>query len=509
MSEIELKFGLTEAAADAVGAILLGRGATTEELESRYWDSADRRLARAGISLRLRRSSTGWDQTVKAEGASPAERMEETVARAGRWDGGAPPPDTRLHAGSQAGERLNEALSKRSGKPAPLGLVHTTRVRRFALSIEVSGADLEVALDRGTVDSSERSLPILELEVELKEGPVAPLIAVGRASLDAHGMWLSTISKAMRGGWLAKLPDPPRAVKAERVQLDRHASGPEIFRAVMRNCVDQVLANAGLLAEGNLEDAVLHQLRIGLRRMRTARRELGMWRGALGDEWQAAADDAFRKLGVYRDHRTIAASMQRRLAAAGSPNPVLRTGSAAEDYDPTRIVRDRAFQNSMLSLLEFLLDAPALARTGPASGDGEPTERDGSAGDPARVVARRLGKLHERLKRDAQEFEKLGTRSRHGVRKRLKRLRYLSELVAPLYRRGRVERFLDEIEPGQDELGRYIDLVVAIRFAEETAETGDPRAWFNVGWLRAQVPRAVERCSKCLRRVDDAEPFWS
>jgi CHAD domain-containing protein len=112
------------------------------------------------------------------------------------------------------------------------------------------------------------------------------------------------------------------------------------------------------------------------------------------------------------------------------------------------------------------------------------------------------------LRRDAKRFEELDEPARHRVRKRLKRLRYLSELVAPLYKRGRVKRFLDTLEPAQDELGRYIDLVVATTLAHEMIEGGDARAWFNVGWLKAQVPRAVERCGKCLRQVVDADPFW-
>ena len=88
---------------------------------------------------------------------------------------------------------------------------------------------------------------------------------------------------------------------------------------MLRSCLDQVLANASLLADGNADDEVVHQLRVGIRRLRTARRELGAWRGAFDDGWVAPAADVFRKLGDYRDRRTVAASMQQQLAAAGSP----------------------------------------------------------------------------------------------------------------------------------------------------------------------------------------------
>jgi triphosphatase len=502
MSEIELKFGLTDDAAAAVDAALRARGATSEEIESRYWDSVDRRLAKASLSLRLRRVADGWEQTVKAAGPSPAERLEETVARPGDWSGLAPTPEIWLHAGSEAGALLDATLTKRGGKLVPLELVHTTIVRRSTLRVEAPGADLEVSLDRGTIQAGERSLPLCEVEVELKHGEVAPLIAVGRANIDTHGMWLSTISKAMRGNWLAEGPGAVLAAKAQPARLDRDASGPEIFRAVLRSCLDQVLANASLLAEGSLDDAVVHQLRVGIRRLRTARRDLGAWRGALDDGWEATAAETFRKLGEYRDRKTIAASMQQQLAAAGSPDPELRAEAAAGAIDPVALVRDKAFQHALLDLVAFLLEPPAPAdRAANLDSDADDTP-------PEHVVARHLDKLHDRLKRDAKHFEELDEPARHRVRKRLKRLRYLSELVAPLYKRGRVKRFLDTLEPAQDELGRYIDLVVATALAHEVVEGGETRAWFNVGWLKAQVPRAIERCGKCLRQVVDADPYW-
>src|SRR5205085_944335 len=157
VSEIELKFGLTDDAASAVDVALRERGATSEEIESRYWDSADHRLAQASLSLRLRRTAEGWEQTVKAAGPSPAERLEETVARPGDWGERAPAPEVWLHAGTEAGALLDAMLTRRGGKMVPLQLVHTSFVRRSTLRVEARGADLEVSLDRGTIEAGARS----------------------------------------------------------------------------------------------------------------------------------------------------------------------------------------------------------------------------------------------------------------------------------------------------------------------------------------------------------------
>ncbi|MBV9891954.1 MAG: CYTH and CHAD domain-containing protein, partial [Rhizobacter sp.] len=422
MAEVELKLGLTEVAAAAVGATLTARGAETHALESHYFDTAGRALARAGIALRLRRSAGAWEQTVKAEGASPVERLEETVTFVPPAGGTSPLPDLALHAGGPAAALLARALA--DDAEAAVAPVFATVVRRAALRIETQGAELEVALDRGVVRAGERSLPISEVEIELKDGDVGALIAVGRASVDAHAMWLSTVSKAERGAWLAEA-DAARATKARPPLLAVHANGGELFRAMLASCLEQVLANASVVADGEADAEAIHQLRVGLRRLRTLRRELGRWRGGLGEGWQAPAAELFRVLGVQRDRETVGAQMQRRLAACGSPAPELLV-AAADHVDAVAVVRAPAFQHALLDLLTAVVDRP-LAQS--------PRDDD----EPRRFIARRLDKLHRRVRRDALRFHKLDEQSRHAVRKRLKRLRYLAELVAPLYNKRSVK----------------------------------------------------------------------
>ena len=503
MSEIELKFGVPAESLAAVESALRRLGARSRPIESHYWDSADRRLAKAGLSLRLRKSAGRWEQTVKAAGASPLESLEETVSRPGRWDAGGPPPELWMFAGTEAGRLVDAALARRHGHAPALERVHSSLIGRRAARIEVGGADIEIALDHGALVAGDRSLPVCEFEAELYRDDVAALVDFAHGSIDAHGMWLSTIAKSTRGERLSGRADERRAVKARPARLRGSASGEEIFRAVMHSCLEQVLANASVLAEGEIDDEVVHQLRVGIRRMRTAWRELGEWRGSLAAGWEAPAADVFRALGDYRDRQTVAASMQPLLAAAGSPDPVLQPPGPSTSVDPVALARARPFQHALLDVVAFV----SRVNTTETS-DTKPSPADSGRGEPGRMIGTRLDKLHARLKRDARRFEQLDELDRHGVRKRLKRLRYLTELVAPLYRGGRVGRFLGDLEPAQDELGHYMDLVVAARLAGDVIAAGDARAWFNVGWLKAQLPRAVERCRKALEHVAAASPYW-
>ena len=501
MSETELKYVVPEAAARAVDASLRRLGARQVSIESRYFDCDDGRLAASGISLRLRRSAGRWEQTVKAPGRHAVERLEETVPRPGRWGAGGPGIDASLHFQTRAGALLQATLQGEDPALALLMQVCTTRVRRRAAEIDVGSSRVEVAFDRGTIVAGDRSLPICEVEYELEAGDPRALIELARAGVVAHGMWLSTLSKAARGDAQARHAGKFAAVRARPPELRRNMSADRLRLAIMKACVDQVSANASILADGGLDDEVIHQLRVGLRRLRTAVRELDAVAGGSKPVWEVVIATLFGQLGDYRDRSIVADSMGHELAAAGSPEPVLRP-VAADIPDPVALLRGGGVQ---MALLEVVAESmPPSARADAASVDSA-----ANAGHDAQgALAARLDKLHGALEKAAQRFQHIDDNERHRVRKRLKRLRYLAELVGPLYAPRSVERYLAKLRPVQDALGVYIDLIVGIELARENVAAGDARAWFNVGWLSAQLPMGVKRCRKALEQAATARPFW-
>jgi CHAD domain-containing protein len=83
------------------------------------------------------------------------------------------------------------------------------------------------------------------------------------------------------------------------------------------------------------------------------------------------------------------------------------------------------------------------------------------------------------------------------VRKRLKRLRYLAEFAAPLFRPSRAERYLAALKPVQDCLGVRNDEATALALLRDLAQA-EPRAWFApgsrwVGWRRGRPHRYPPR----------------
>lgn len=501
MKEIELKFVVDPACAAAVDAALRRGPSRRTSIESHYLDTDDRRLARAGLALRLRKAGKLWEQTLKAPGDSAVERHEETAPRPGKWGPEGPRVDPALHAGTPAGALLDAALNPGDAPATPLRPVHVSIVTRRTVEVEAYGARVEVAFDQGLIRAGAKSEPVCEVEYELKSGDPRALVEFGRAGVIEHGLWLSTASKSARGDLLAREDPGPNAVKAQAPRLGRAMPGPEILRAVLKNCLDHALANAGIVADGRRDDEAIHQLRIGLRRLRTAARELGPLSAVLDPGWEAPVIVAFRALGHYRDRVTVAGAVQSLLRAAGSPEPTLRPPTTAAP-DPVDVVRDKDFQCALLDVLGGTLEPPQSSKVIVDA------DRHGGANDALRQIGARLARLHGQMKRSASKFELLDEPTRHRVRKRLKRLRYLAELVGPLYKAREVKRYLERLRPAQDALGTHIDLLVARAMAREAADSGDARAWFNVGWLTAQVPASARRCRKALVIASGARRFW-
>ncbi len=501
MSEIELKFGVNATGAAAIDAALRRLPSKRTSIESRYFESVDFRLTGAGLSLRLRRNGRAWEQTLKASTDHAEERLEETVPRLGRWGRDGPPVDPSLHDGTPAGKRLRAALGD-----APLGVVCTSRVVRRSVEIATADGCVELAFDRGTISAGAASASVCEIEYELKRGDPRLLVELGRAAVRVHGAWLSTLSKSARGVRLCHGESESPAVKAASPRLDRAMSGTALFRAVLRSSLDLVLVNASEVAAGQRDAELIHQLRVGLRRMRVAWRELAPLAGADDAGWQAPCAEAFRALGDYRDRGTVIATLQSRLAAAGSPEPSLRPPDVGPS-DPVEVVRDKDFQCALLDLIAMTLvaPAPALVEAGAASVDDDGTHGESK---PIDRIRSRLDKLRRRLVADARSFQTQPHDAQHRVRKRLKRLRYLTELVASLYAPSRVEPYLAALRPAQDALGTHIDLVVGLGLAQDAARRGDAGAVFNAGWLTAELATSVRRCRKALAHAAKARPFW-
>ncbi|HEX7890595.1 MAG TPA: CHAD domain-containing protein [Ramlibacter sp.] len=483
MNEFELKFQVPTDRLAEVAAALQRGPAESKRLRARYFDTPDEALAQAGLVLRIRQEGGDWVQTAKGPGRGSFERLEHDFRL--ESSGADTSPLIARHRGHPVHELLVQALRH---SPSDLQPTFETEIERLARTVSAGGASIEIALDRGEVRSDGRAQAVQEIEFELKEGPPDAVIELARSWCGSHGLWLDPQSKSALGRRLA-IGEPCTApVTAQPLQR----AGRYLLAAILDTTLRQILGNARELAAGTGGDEHVHQLRVGIRRLRTALRELresGAW-GPLESRVEEALRGLFGQLGTHRDRTTLLPQLLRDVQAAGAPvaswQPALPDLRAA--------VRDGQVQDALVCLA-------GLART--------LHEGDGAAPKVLRALATgRLQALHSKMLKGGRRFEELPLASRHKVRKRLKRLRYLAELVRPLYDAAEVDAYVLSLKKLQDALGLYQDSVAGRSLFEERSRE-EPAAWFGAGWLAAQEDRLARDCAEaCRKAARKARPFW-
>ncbi|RQP26239.1 CYTH and CHAD domain-containing protein [Piscinibacter terrae] len=461
MREIELKFQVPPQARAAVDAAVAGAARPPRvRLQAAYFDTADRALARVGLALRVRREGRRLVQTLKGLEGDGITRSEHNVNLSTAAVNAA---DPSLHADTPVGQRLAVVLRDSS----PLVMTFRTDIRRRTRAVRTRHGMVEIAFDDGVITAGEEQLAVCELEIELLSGSPLAVLAAARTWVKRHGLWLDTRGKAERGDMLSRGEPvaPPR--KASGIELDKDAGMDDAMRRVVLSCLEQISVNASQISSGEHSDEHVHQLRVGLRRLRTAWRLFGLEEPA--PQIDDAATQCFRALGASRDSAVVAGfiadELHQAMAAIGLSWDLPRV-AADQGAAPVDIVRDFSCQALMLSLFEW-------------------TQGLGTVASPSlQVLEKELARDHKKVVAGLAEFTTLDHLARHKLRKRAKRLRYGLEFLAPLLDGDDVRRTLKALKKTLDELGRYMDLSVAIDACKPQADDATTR--FAIGWLAAR-----------------------
>ncbi|WP_237172951.1 CYTH and CHAD domain-containing protein [Paracandidimonas lactea] len=521
MLEQEIKLHIPVAARKSVHAQLAALpGPRRTHLRALYFDTPQRMLARKHAALRIRLEGRKWVQTFKMAGADPLSRIELNHTAAG------PTLDLSVYEGSPAGEILAELDGE-------LAVRYETDVLRLTRMIRTRHGQVELAHDTGRIQSGQLAVPVDELEFERMSGSTRAVFDLARRWLARHGLVLDARSKAERGDRLAEanacLNDEQDADPAPAFQLaaacywaPRQADAftwtrrDEPARALARiasNCYDQIVRNAAMLAE--VDTGIdqppqsgpehLHQLRVGIRRLRSAWRLFEGWPVPPSTALQDAAEVHFRSFSAARDHDVLRDSIAPRLEAAGMPSVTLRP--ADDSFNARDAARSRDFQVWQLDLLEWAVAlanpaAPCQATTGD-----EPGSPDVASVDIVGRARKTLRALHKHIVHDGIRIEAMNDDARHTLRKRVKRLRYGLAFTAGLFRRGPMKRYLKQLAVIQDELGEINDLVVA-REGYQALTESTPSAWFAVGWICARLETPAARAHRAFKQLASLPPFW-
>ena len=517
-SEIELKFRIPAARLAALRRAVATRSAVVEPLAAVYFDTPGEHLARARVALRLRREAGGWVQTLKAEGATPMQRLEHNVvlpAMTGASGAPADRPalDLARHHGSLAGAVLARVLAKAQDSAAPgsspiaLTERYATDVQRSRRVLRHGTALIELALDEGQIRAGSAACSICEIEFELLRGPAQAMLDVAARWVGRFGLVLDVRSKSERGHRLAQGQPASPPSHARPLKLARQASPAQALAAMLANPLSQVLANASQMADNGGQAEHLHQLRVGLRRLRSVLHVFGALPAppadlALGPRLAAL----FGQLGAARDQDAMAEWLWPALQAAGAPPFDRLARPAAVEKANADDRADAADAPDLVTLLRApdtqQLWLAMLGACQPVAPPDDPPPPSLHA-----LLRKPLRQRYRQVQQDAARFDVLDDAARHRLRRRIKRLRYATELSAALWPAKPLQRLLGGLARAQAPLGEFNDTVVALAHCQALAAQ-DGAAWFAVGWLSARRQALAPVCSQALARLARQPGCW-
>jgi CHAD domain-containing protein len=449
-TEVELKlavpgaFSLPDLTLDE--AVAEVRQDDTQDLWASYWDTADLRLARHGVTLRRRSGEPGgplWTLKLPLlEGSANGDGAGPILARR----------EIELEGAADRIPARAVDLVTAYVRTAPLAEIAELRTRRRRWSLlDASGRVTAVLLDDevSVMDDGEPISRFRELELETRTLQAADMLRIGERLRSGGAVDAEPIPKVIRA------LGPAATAPADAVAP---ATGPGLpasaaVKAALTAAVERVVTHDAGTRLGDAES--LHQARVGLRTLRSHLRTFAplidqRWSNGIVQELRGLA----RTLGRVRDLDVL---IERLDADARDLHPMI---------DPLFADLGRRRERARASLLERLRDeryASLLERLVAAA----------AAPRLVKLAARPAGEVLPPLYDDA--WNRLAKRADavaedpsneelHAVRIETKRARYAAEAIAPALdaeRRRAARGAARELATLQGLLGTLQDAAIA------------------------------------------------
>ena len=512
--ELELKFNVEESEFDRFSRSrpfgqLIGPDSKRPKITSSYFDTAEFRLGRAGVSLQIRRVGEKWLQTIKV-GHGTAKRSPE---RAG-FESFVTIGESELNCISDhdLGKWIQKIIK---GEPLESILQASGWPTEHLLELGSEGI-VELAIDRGEVLAGKQSTGLYEVELALREGSLKTLLAAPEKLIADQLFQVSKLSTAERGyAVLGSAVDVEANSKAVRRRLPALRSGMSEFHALAetaRPVIDEILTNGERILVSDAPEYT-HQLRVNLRRLRTALKVFkSASRGTDLTHLSIDARNMGRVAGELRDADVLVSEIYFPAVSDAYCN-----ASQGQLLDILLKYREQkraevrsSFENAKWSRLKLTctLFEEAVAR--------ELNLRVGEGpGDDVDVIARRaLDKAWKKVRLWGKRLDELSIEERHEMRKDLKSLRYSVEFFVPLYRPKQVRPFVKKLKELQDVFGYLNDVATAERIQEVLVASGsldqhlETCAAHISDWHRARSDKAWKDARSRWNRLSRTPRFW-
>lgn len=442
-----------------------------------YFDTPDFALRRAGVALRVRKSGWVYTQTIKLSGAQTAGLFDRD-----EWESSVSGFEPDLTQARKTGLKLFRSKNICAG----LGPVFevTTRRADFVLANE---QDIAFSIDRGSIITDAGRTRFCEIEIETRDGSLHSVFEIARSLARLAPVSVGTAAKSDRGYRLLE-PAEDEVFRARDPLLARDMTAGEAFRITGRECLRQIAANVPETIAGTAES--LHQLRVGLRRLRAA---ISLFSRIVGrGETQHVKTElqwASRCLGPARDLDVL---LENGIDAPPAAFGNLQTQRRRAYSVVRKALRSPRFQNLLLTLVEWIECGPHI-----------------NAEQPVAIhAASELGRRHKKLVKQLSGLADLNAAERHRLRIRAKRLRYGVEFFRQLFAGQKSARRRHELLSGlkalQQELGMLNDIETQQRVSADLGIAPPPKQHLP----ETLVQRRLDAAVAAARQIAKAKPFW-
>ncbi len=368
-------------------------------------------------------------------------------------------------------------------------------VERTEWSLPIGdAARLRCRLDVGFLVCGLAQQQFGELTLTLRRGSALSLYEGARALLASLPLRLEAHSRAVRG-YAMRTPLRHAPLRAEPVKLHAAMPAAQVMTRVVLNCLKQITGNVPLVIAAHDVEA-LHQLRVGVRRLRAGADLFASWR-PMAPALLAELDWLGSVLGPARDWDVLAGTTLAHVASAAPHQADLAqlcaaaaTKAQAQHGAVVQALKDERFTSLLLEVLRW----SAM----PTTDSMAPARALSSARQMLRRAARKLARRGQALGEDVAKV-------RHRVRIAAKKLRYALEFFQSLYQAGKVHALIGRLGAFQDRLGLLNDAAIADGLLAQLC-AGQPAlneaAAFARGFITAGASVSDSELSRLLHKIN-------
>ncbi len=477
-----------------------------QKLYTIYYDTPDLALKRQNCALRLRQMGKNWVQTIKTEGSVASGLHERN-----EWEVSV--PRNQLDFAQLGDPRMIKLLSD-SGLRKQLQQIFITKFTRHTHILQMDeGSQIELCLDHGKISIDHTKESFTEIELELKSGKPVQLfrLALMLVQILPFPLRLKNISKAERGYMLyTGHQNPP--IKALPVELKADMDLTTAFTLIVQNCLDQLTRNEyGTLTSSDIE--YLHQMRIALRRLRTA---FDVFVTVIPNEGSLIQDLKWltRHLNPARDWDVFVTEQLPKI----QNNFVEHTGIAAliKTCEILRKKHNKAARNSIKSkrYTELILQLNlCLEEAFKYPGQSQTLKKAATKMALIDFTKSLLTNRHQQIIDTVKEVEEFDATSLHSLRISIKKQRYTVEFFQALFTPVEIRKYIHSLSGLQDTLGAINDsintekLLKEIPISKTKTLVSREATGIILGWNKQRLQRMNAETKGCLATFLPRSPF--